>query len=273
MMNLQSRFHRLVHSDFFNRFSLGVILTSAVLIGVETVDSVMAQYGHSMKFIDGIILTWFVIEILCRMAAHGRKPYLFFKCPWNVFDFFIVVLTLLPAVSPAIAVLRLFRIFRVLRLFSALPELQILVSALLKTLPSMGYVGLLLFLVVYVYGVLGVHIFKQIDPVHFGNLGLSLLTLFQVMTLEGWGEIFRPLFEDHGWLAGVYFLSFIFLGTMVLMNLMIGVVLRSMEQVQEEKMKVSHQRGIQNEKQDLEEILKSLDYLSEKVKRCLNGLP
>jgi len=236
-MSLQKHCQRLVRTSFFSRLSLGIILFSSALIGLETVDSVVAQYGKILKVIDFLILSWFVFEIACRMAAHGRNIAGFFKCPWNVFDFLIVAITLLPAVSPALSVFRLFRIFRVLRLLSAVPELQILVTALLKTIPSMGYVGMLLFLIVYVYGVLGTQFFKGADPVHFGNLGLSLLTLFQVATLEDWAGIFWPLFQEFGWIAAVYFLSYIFMGTMVLLNLIIGVVIRSMEQVQEDHAK------------------------------------
>ncbi len=258
-------FERMTESVFFNRFSLGVILFSSILIGVETVDSIILNYAPVIEVIDRIILAWFAFEIFCRMAAHGRNVVSFFKCPWNIFDFFIVVITLLPAVSPAFSVFRLFRIFRVLRLLSALPELQILVAALLKTLPSMGYVGLLLFLIVYVYGVLGTYLFKHADPHHFGNLGLSLLTLFQVTTLEAWAEIFWPLFRSFGWIAALFFLSYIFMGTMVLLNLLIGVVIRSMEQVQEEHARLHNQKEPYLES-DVEDILIRINELKEKVK-------
>ena len=269
VVNLQTKCQRLVSTSFFSRFSLGMIIISAGLIGVETVDSVMAQYGAILKELDRIIIAWFALEIFLRIAAYGRNIGAFFKCPWNAFDFLIVVITLLPAVSPTLSVFRLFRVFRVLRLLSALPELQILVSSLLKTLPSMGYVAMLLFLIVYVYGVLGTHLFKNADPVHFGNLGLAFLTLFQVTTLEAWADIFWPLFHKFGWVAGLYFLSFIFMGTMVLLNLLIGVVIRSMEQVQEEHAKQNHL----NDSSVLVEIggiLSLMDDLKTKVNRVQN---
>jgi len=263
-MSLQKHCQRLVSTSFFSRLSLGIILFSSALIGLETVDSVVAQYGKILKVIDFLIISWFVFEIACRMAAHGRNIAGFFKCPWNVFDFLIVAITLLPAVSPALSVFRLFRIFRVLRLLSAVPELQILVSALLKTIPSMGYVGMLLFLIVYVYGVLGTQFFKVADPVHFGNLGLSLLTLFQVATLEDWAGIFWPLFQKFGWPAALFFLSFIFTGTMVLLNLLIGVVVRSMEQVQDEHVKLQIANDHPSDPRTLE-ILNLIEELKKKV--------
>lgn len=269
-MICKERFRRFADSVLFNRLSLGMILFSSVLIGVETADSVMAQYGGIFKMLDRFILAWFTIEIFVRMAAYGRKAYLFFKCPWNAFDFLIVAVTLLPAVSPAVAVFRLFRVFRVLRLFSAIPDLQILVGALLKTLPSVGYVGILLFLIVYVYGVLGTHLFKQTDPSHFGNLGLSLLSLFQIITLEGWAEIFRPQFQNHGWIAVLFFLSFIFIGTMILLNLLIGVVLRSMEQVQSENARHAF-RDDKSRDRVLDEITRSSETLLEKIRYYRDG--
>ncbi len=261
---MQTKCQRLVSSSFFSRFSLGMILLSSVLIGIETVDSVIAQYGSVLKVIDRIVLAWFALEIFLRIAVYGRNIGSFFKCPWNVFDFIIVAITLLPAVSPAFSVFRLFRLFRILRLLSAFPELQILVAALLKTLPSMGYVGMLLFIIIYVYGVLGTQLFKIADPSHFGNLGLALLTLFQIATLEAWSDIFWPLFEKFGWIAVLFFLSFIFMGTMVLLNLLIGVVIRSMEKVQEEhaKHKIAKEN---NSDRKMVEVLNLIEDLKKKV--------
>jgi voltage-gated sodium channel len=135
----------------------------------------------------------------------------------------------------------------------------------------MGYVGLLLFLIVYVYAVLGTHLFKATDPQHFGHLGLAFLSLFQIITLEGWAEIFRPQFEIYGWPAVVYFVSFILLGTMILLNLLIGVVLRSMEQVQSEL----HRRDgdFNCAKQGLEEIQALSCALNEKIEKLRRSQP
>ena len=223
-----------IESRLFQRFSLAMILAASVLIGLETFDALQSAIGPYFKIADKIILGWFVIEILLKILSFGKKPHHFFLNGWNVFDFLIVAVSICPAASPASAAFRLLRVFRVLRLISSIPDLQILVGALLKSLPSMGYVGFLLFLILYVYGVLGTHLFKATDPVHFGHLGLSLLSLFQIITLEGWAEIFRPQFEIYGWPAAIYFLSFILMGTMILLNLLIGVVLRSMDQVQQD---------------------------------------
>ena len=229
---MQITLQRLVNSTFFRRTSLVMIIVASVIVGLETFQTLYQNGKTFFLWADKIILAWFVVELALRILSYGAKPHHFFRSGWNVFDFLIVAVTAFPYSSPAFAVFRLFRVLRVLRLISTLPDLQILVKALVKSLPSMGYVGLLLSLIIYVYAVLGTLYFRDADPAHFGNLGLSALTLFQVVTLEGWSDIFRPLLASHGWGAAIYFVTYILLGVMVLLNLLIGVVLRSMEQVQ-----------------------------------------
>jgi len=263
-MKISILLKRWTESRLFQRFSLAMILAASILIGLETFDSLYSQAQSFFKVADKIILGWFVIEILMKMLSYGSKPHRFFLCGWNVFDFLIVAVSICPAASPAFAAFRLLRVFRVLRLISGIPDLQLLVGALLKSLPSMGYVGLLLFLIVYVYGVLGTHLFRATDPSHFGNLGISLLSLFQVITLEGWTEIFRPLFNIHGWLAALYFLSFILLGTMILLNLLIGVVLRSMEQVQAD---LAEKQPVTGLDQEIEGLVKMTQLIQDKLQR------
>jgi voltage-gated sodium channel len=166
--------------------------------------------------------------------------------PWNVFDFVIVAICLVPvADTHFVAVLRIARILRVLRMITYMPKLRLLIGALLKSIPSMGYVILLLSLLFYIYGVLGSFMFGKGDPAHFGNLHLSLITLFKVLTLEGWTEILNvhlytgdpgkgiPVDIASVWPL-LYFVSFILIGAMVIMNLFIGVIMNSMEESQRE---------------------------------------
>ena len=212
----------------------------------------MEQYGAILKALDKIVLSIFVLEIDMKMGAHGNRPWLYFRNPWNVFDFAIVAVCLLPLNSQFVTVLRLARILRVLRLVTVLPRLQILVGALLKSIPSMGYVSMLLFLHFYVYAVMATFIFGKNDPLHFGSLGTSLLTLFQVVTLEGWVEVMRIQmfgsaqfgYEGMEHLTGhsqafpvgapLFFISFIVIGGMIILNLFIGVIMNSMQESQAE---------------------------------------
>lgn len=271
---MQKKIQSIVGSVFFRRTSLLMIIVASVIVGLETFQTLYQNGKSFFLWADKIILAWFIVELALRMLSYGKKPHHFFCSGWNVFDFLIVAVSLCPAASPAFAVFRLLRVFRVLRLVSSLPDLQILVGALLKSLPSMGYVGLLLFLIVYVYGVLGTHLFSSTDPEHFGDLGLSFLSLFQIITLEGWAEIFRPQLQIHGWPVAIYFVSFILIGTMILLNLLIGVVLRSMEQVQAD-LKKTHASTATDSKtkqfEDLAEVVSDLQKRIEQLRLASSG--
>jgi voltage-gated sodium channel len=215
---------------------LGLILVAGVLVGLETNAALMAQIGPWLGAADRLVLALFVVELLVRCGAHGARPWRFFRDPWNLFDFAIVAFCLLPLGAEYSAVLRLARVLRVLRLITALPRLQILVTALLKSIPSMAYVGVLLVVLFYVYAVVGVSLFGKADPAHFGSLGAAALALFQVVTLEGWADIMRTqLAAGPGTILTIgYFISFILLGTMITLNLLIGVIVTGMEEARQE---------------------------------------
>jgi voltage-gated sodium channel len=180
------------------------------------------------------VLAVFVVEIILKLAAHGRRPFDFFRDGWNVFDFLVVVLCLLPWDSQFAVVLRLVRTLRLLRLVSALPKLQLLVGALVKSFSSMGYVGLLLSLVLYIYAIAGVHLFGAHDKAHFGSLSLAFFTLFQTITLDDWKFLFESAKGSSPAVAAIYFISFILLGTMIMLNLFIGIIMNSMEEMHSE---------------------------------------
>jgi len=230
-----------------------VILAAGVIVGLETYPGLMAVHGDLLHLLDHIVLYIFVAEILMKMLAKGSKPWEFFYDGWNVFDFIIVAVCFLPIGGAYIAVLRLARILRVFRLVSALPKLQVLVGALLKSIPSMSYVGILLFLLFYIYAVIGTFMFGLNDPIHFGSLQASMMTLFKTITLEGWIDFMNiqyygsnlygyEAFPDtvrtpsaHPIAAPVYFISFILLGTMIMLNLFIGVIINGMEETNKEE--------------------------------------
>ncbi|NNE93021.1 MAG: ion transporter [Verrucomicrobiales bacterium] len=243
---------RVTESSWFNRFIVGVILLAGVVVGLETDPEIVERHHTLLSLLDKMVLIIFIIEIAMKMIALAPRPLDFFKDPWNVFDFVIVVVCLIPASGGFGPVLRLFRLMRVLRLLSAIPKLQILVSALLKSLPSMVYVSILLFLLFYIYGVAGVMFFGKNDPVHFGNVGVSLLSLFRVVTLEDWTDVMyiqiygSDKYEGYNLvdaemagytlepqampiLSVVFFVSFVLLGTMIMLNLVIGVIINGMD--------------------------------------------
>lgn len=243
---------RVASARWFQPLVVAVIAVAGVLIGLETYPQLNQRFGAWFRLLDRMIVGFFTVEILIKIGAQGRKPWRFFSDPWNVFDFAIVAVCLLPFDSHSATVLRLIRILRVLRLVTVLPRLQLLVGTLLKSVPSMGYVGFLLLLLFYVYAVMGTFLFGANDPAHFGSLQASFLTLFQTVTLEGWTEIMKTqmLGSAHVDAAGyansvgqskpmpvaavTYFVSFILVGTMVLLNLFIGVIMNAMQETQRE---------------------------------------
>ncbi len=240
-------------SPSFQRFITAVILFAGVLVGAETYPAFHEKYLGPLHLLDQLVLAIFTAEIVIKVIAEGGKPWRFFKDAWNCFDFVVVAASFVPfGGGQALVVLRLVRLLRVLRLVRALPKLQLLVSALLKSIPSMGYVSVLLFLLFYVYGVAAVFLFGKNDPIHFENLQLSLLTLFRVVTLEGWTELmYIQMYgcAGHGYdgkealcmhseaqpiLGALFFVSFVLVGTMIILNLFIGVIMNGMTEAQED---------------------------------------
>ena len=230
---------KIVQSSNFKKIIIAVIFFAAVIIGLETNAEIVANYGQVLHLLDQSILAIFVVEILLKLISEYPRLWNFFRDPWNVFDFIIVAICLLPLDSEFAAVLRITRVLRVLRLVSALPKLQLLVGALLKSIPSMGYVGLLLSVLFYIYGVTGVFFFSKADPLHFGTLGTSILTLFGVITLEGWTALMYDLLRGNNDVSSikviVYFISFVLFGTMIMLNLFIGVIMNSMQEIHHEQ--------------------------------------
>ena len=218
----------------FRKLSLSVILLAGLLTGFETSPALVQNFGDGLSLLNKIVLLFFIFELVIRISAYGKQPWLFFKDNWNNFDFIVVVLCLIPLSESFAGVLRLVRVLRILRLLSAVPKLQLLTGALIKSFSSMGYVGSLLGLVCYIYGVAGFYLFRPYDPQHFGSLSLSLLTLFRVITLDNWSDIFLIVKAHSPFLAILYFITFILLGTMIMLNLVIGVIMNSMSATHEE---------------------------------------
>lgn len=280
-----NQINKIVNSKFFRNFITSIIILSGVIIAFETYPEIHRQHYTLLHWADRLILYIFAVEISLKIISFGRRPWDYFKDPWNVFDFLIVAVCFLPlADTHYVAVLRIARILRVLRVFSVMPRLQLLVSALLKSIPSMGYVIFLLGILFFIYGVLGTFIFGQKDPVHFGNLHLSVITLFKVLTLEGWTDILNfQLYgtsdpnaefnsQPHSYGAFFYFVSFILIGAMIIMNLFIGVIMNSMQESHkelEDSLK-GNSRKTANVKQLLFDIDKKMDELKSDLSRIKN---
>ena len=213
---------RIVDTFWFQRLIILTILIAGVLAGIETDAGMMSTHGPTLRALDGIVLGMFIVEAILKITARCPRPWGYFRDGWNVFDFTVIVVCLLPMDSQFAVVLRLGRTLRLLRLVSALPKLQLLVGALIKSFSSMGYVGLLLGIMFYIYAIAGVHLFGGHDKEHFGSLSRAFLTLFQTITLDDWKFLFASAQGTAPTVAAVYFISFILLGTMIMLNLFIG---------------------------------------------------
>lgn len=236
--------HKIISYRLFNYFIFSLIFLSAVIIGVETYPGLAKKYHEVLMIIDKLIIGIFTIEIALKIVANGKRPWIYFSDPWNVFDFLIVVICLIPfSDTHYFAVFRILRILRILRMINIFPKLKLIISALLKSIPSMGYVIMLIGILFYVYAIVGVFVFGATDPMHFGDLHHTLVTLFKVLTLEGWTDIMNVHIygsTDDGEMQIIsfwpflYFASFILIGAMIIMNLFIGVIMNSMEESQKE---------------------------------------
>jgi voltage-gated sodium channel len=221
------------HTRWFRTGTVVVIVFNAALVGIETdsrlSDAFSAEFAWAHRFILGL----FCAELLVRLAAHGRSWLSFFRSGWNVFDTALIVASMVPAVGAWATVARLARVLRVARVVSVSPQLRLMVSTMLRSIPSLGHVGLLLGLLLYIYGVIGVELFGAADPAHWGSLGRALLTLFQVLTLEGWVELQRTGMQVTS-AAWLFYGSFVLIAVFVVVNLFIAVVLNNLDQARRE---------------------------------------
>jgi voltage-gated sodium channel len=236
----------------FTRFIITLIVINAVILGMETSERMMATAGMFLVGLNRLILIVFVIEIVLKLLAFGPR---FFRSGWNIFDFLIVSISLIPASGP-LEILRALRILRVLRLLSQVPRLRIIIESLLRALPGMGWTALLLMLVFYVFAVMGTMLFGESFPELWGNLALSLFSLFQIMTLESWSSgVARPMMEQYP-LIWLYFVPFILVSSFMVLNLFIAIIVTATQSIHADE-----------EEDQRQEVLSHLREISERLER------
>ena len=293
---MQRFLEKIAEAKWFQNFITAVILAAGVVVGFETYKGFAAEHEHTLMLLNNIVLWIFVAEIVVKMGAHGAKPWRYFLDPWNCFDFAIVAVCFLPIDAQYVTVLRLARLLRVLKLVRALPKLQILVGALLKSIPSMLYVSVLLFLLFYLYGVAATFIFSENDPVHFDNLQMSMLSLFRAVTLEDWTDLMyiqmygsanygydaamiaehQPVSNAMPLFGALFFVSFVLVGTMIILNLFIGVIMSGMEEAQREadeadliRLRVGDEPSVHD---DMDTVVKQMVEMQEQLERLQKRL-
>ena len=227
---------RVVVSDWFSHTVTAVIVFNAAVIGLNTWPAYTALHGNWLTLANQLCLSIFIVEMLFKLTAHYPRLHRFFASGWNLFDFSVILFSLLPENGELATVARLARLLRVMRLVSAMPELRLLVSTLVRSIPSMLNVVVLMSVIFYIYAVAGYHLFHDIDPTHWRNLGISLLSLFRIVTLEDWTDIMYNAME-HYWWAWAFFVSFVIFGTFVVINLFIAVMLNNLEEAKRERLR------------------------------------
>ena len=213
------------NNNFFELFIISVILISAIAVGFRTYEeSLNPEIFLYLSYLDYFITIVFLIEIFIRIVAE-KKLIDFFRTPWNIFDFSIVAISLIPIESlDSILLARLVRVFRLLRLVSFIPQFRILIESFVTAIPRVGYILLFMFVEFYIFAAIGSILFSEISPLHWGNVGLAMLTLFQTATLEGWPDLMYQSLEVQRF-SWIFFVVFIILNSLVFMNMIIGVII------------------------------------------------
>ena len=227
---------RLVEANRFEYFIIGIILFNAALLGLGTSPAIERDYGDQLHLANNFILGIFIVEALMKMLARWPKPLSYFRDGWNIFDFTVVVLALIPTTGEFAIVTRLFRLLRVVRLISTIKDLRLIVAALVRSIPSVGHVTILMSIVVYIYAIMGYHLFHQHDPENWRDLGTSLLTLFNILTLEGWTDVMDAAMAVYPW-AWVYFISFVVVGTFVVINMFIAIIINNLDEAKVDRLR------------------------------------
>ena len=262
---MQQKIRIWVESRGFEYLIVSVIILNAIILGLETDTAIMSNWGDLLHFGNRAILAIFILEAAVKIYAVAPRLRLYFGSGWNLFDFTVVVLSLIPAAGEYAMIARLARLLRVARLITAIPELRLIVATLVRSIPSMGNIILLMSVIFYIYAIAGYHLFHEADPVHWRNLGISLLTLFRVVTLEDWTDVMYSAMQAHPW-SWVYFVSFVVMGTFVVVNLFIAVVINNLEQAKQERLESLR------EPVTVDELMRELDQARQALVRLQNRL-
>jgi len=248
-------------SKWFSNLTTAIIIIYASILGFKTLDEVESNYDLFLKFADYFVTIYFVFELAIKMVSEKRLLN-FFKSGWNIFDFVIVVITLLPLESSSFAAIaRLMRVFRILRLFTARPELKAIIDMLIKAIPSIIDIVILMFIIFYIYAIIGSFFFVDLPSGLWKDFLISMLTLFRVLTFEDWTDVMYEAMEVYPW-AWVYFVSFVIIAAFVFFNLFIAVIIGEMQKLQEADMKEEiHEDSIK-----LDILLKEIKELKEEIK-------
>jgi voltage-gated sodium channel len=256
------RLARLVDSDAFNLAIAGVIVINAIVLGLETFPSVMASYADQLILANDICYGVFVVELVLRFASYGRRPQDFFKSGWNVFDLIIIGGVWIPGVRENATLLRILRLARIARLLRFLPDARVLIATVVRSIPPLASIVVLTFLILFIYGMVGWALFGEALPESWGTITRAMLTLFILLTLENFPTYLEEALAVTPW-ATLYFVSYVLVAAFVIFNLLIGIIISSMESARErEALREAKESGITGDAvARIHEIREALDAL------------
>jgi len=260
-MTVIEKIEQVRDAKWFSNLTTAIIIVYASILGFKTIGEVETHYTLFLKFADYFVTIYFVFEIAIKLVAE-KKLSNFFKNGWNVFDFTIVVVTLLPLESSGFAAIaRLLRVFRLLRLFTARPELKAIIDMLIKAIPSIIDIVILMFIIFYIYAIIGNFYFAELPSGLWKDFLISMLTLFRVLTFEDWTDVMYEAMEVYPW-AWIYFVSFVIIAAFVFFNLFVAVIIGEMQKIQEKDMKDE----IHEDSQKLDRLLDEMASLKAEIK-------
>lgn len=264
------RLARLVDSDRFAYLISAVIVANAIVLGLETYPTIMDSQGELLVTLNTVFYIIFFVELVLRMASYGRRPQDFFRSGWNIFDFVIIVGALIPGIRNQAQLLRLLRLLRVVRLLRYLPDARMLLASVGKALPSMFSVFVLTILLLFVYGMVGWTLFGESLPESWGTIGTAMMTLFILLTLENF-PVYLQEAQAVSPYATVFFISYVLVAAFIVFNLLIGIVIGSMEKAREAEADALARENQQDPRADatlrIAEIRAALDSLEGDLRR------
>jgi voltage-gated sodium channel len=268
---------RIVYSSPFEMAISFVILLNAISLGLLTMPGVSDAARDTFETLDRYALYVYTAELVLRMISYGKKPWMFFRRSWNIFDFLIVALS--PVFSGQTVILRLLRLLRLIRIFRFLPEVRVLTVSIIRSVPPLLSMGVLIFLALYIYGMAGVYLFGEKIPVHWGDISIALTTLFILLTLENFPTYLEEAVLVSPW-ALPFYLSYIFIIVFTVLNVLIGIVLNAMDEARSENRQrlaeLKRLDEIVHEVDDMtadgEVTLQEIAHLREKLRMLENSL-
>ncbi len=222
----------MVDSGPFTVVVLGTIVVNAVVLGLQTYEGVEDRWGEFLDLVNAACLAIFIVELLVRIASYWPRPWEFFRSGWNIFDFVVIAAAFVPGIRQNATLLRLARLLRIVRIVRVLPDLRVLLLGVWRSVPPLASIGAVTAMILFVYGMVGWILFADDLPEQWGNIGRAMLTLFVMLTLEDFPVYMADAMEIEPW-AWVYFVSFILVAAFIVLNVLIGVVLNSMEEARE----------------------------------------